>query len=42
MNESFEEIRCLECGDFYNRDFMNGNLCLSCRGDGDNEENDIN
>jgi len=25
-----EEVRCVECGEFYNESAMNGNKCFSC------------
>lgn len=35
MIEGIEEARCIECGDFYNKAAMKGNLCFSCEGEED-------
>lgn len=39
MNEEFLEVRCVECGDFYNKAAMKWNLCYSCSGKEEDEYN---
>ena len=35
-----EQERCIECGEFYHFDYMNGKLCIACSEGIDDEEND--
>lgn len=38
MEDFNEQARCIECGDFYHKEAMKGNICFSCAGDEEERE----